>query len=224
MKDRDLESPYCVAKQKITFKGVESLLVRDLLVLISQANNNESAMALYNMFEKCDEDISNIKEIDTDKISLLSGIDNKGRIALSAAVELSRRILPLRQHNIEVITNNTDVITIFRPIIESLPYEELWALYLTGTNRVIDRYRLSYGGIDMAIADVRIVLKHAIDKLASTVILIHNHPSGNCEPSRYDKEFTAKINDGCKLLDITLLDHIIISSSSCFSFKDKGLL
>lgn len=102
--------------------------------------------------------------------------------------------------------------------------EEVNVLLLSRSNMVIGYANISKGGISSSIVDIRIVMKYAIDSLASSIILIHNHPSGNSHPSDFDKDITKKIKNACALLEIRLLDHIIITSDDYYSFADQGIL
>ncbi len=102
--------------------------------------------------------------------------------------------------------------------------EEVKLLLLNRSNKVLGVYCLAKGGISGCIVDVRIILSVALKSLATGIILVHNHPSGNLKPSQDDLKITQKLKESCKLLDITLLDHLIITKDSYFSFVDEGLL
>ncbi len=102
--------------------------------------------------------------------------------------------------------------------------EEVNVLLLNRSNMIIGYANISKGGISSSIVDIKIVMKYAIDSLASSIILIHNHPSGNLHPSDSDKDITKKIKNACALLEIQLLDHIIITSDDYYSFADQGIL
>ena len=96
------------------------------------------------------------------------------------------------------------------------------AIYLNRGNKVLGIFEVSKGGISGSIVDVRIILSVALKSNASGIILIHNHPSGNLNPSSSDIDLTLKIKEACKLLDYNFLDHLIISKESYYSFKDEG--
>ena len=113
---------------------------------------------------------------------------------------------------------------LFRPQLEGLVHEECWAVYLTASNRIIERQRISQGGVQATVVDPRIVVKRALELLASQLILIHNHPSGAAEPSPEDKIMTRRIAEASALFEIHLLDHIILSHEGEFSFRGAGLL
>jgi len=109
-------------------------------------------------------------------------------------------------------------------LLSDLPHEEFWVLLLNRNNLVIDRFMASSGGISGTVIDVRLIMKRALEKLACSIILCHNHPSGNLIPSDADKEITRKVKEAGKQLDMPVLDHLIIANDSYFSFADEGLL
>jgi DNA repair protein RadC len=117
-----------------------------------------------------------------------------------------------------------DVADIFHPILSDLLHEEFWILFLNRSNRVINKMKLSQGGISGTVTDVRLVMKKAIEFLASGIIVCHNHPSGNLNPSESDSKITEKIKEAGNLLDIQLLDHLIITDKDYYSFADNGMI
>ena len=122
------------------------------------------------------------------------------------------------------ITGSKDVARFFRPIIGDLPHEEFWALFLNRQNRIIDKQRLSQGGLTGTVIDVRLVLKLALEKHATSLIFAHNHPSGNLDPSDADKKITRQLKESAKIMDIPLIDHLIITQGGYYSFADEGIL
>lgn len=109
-----------------------------------------------------------------------------------------------------------------QPLIGALPHEEFWVLYLNNSNKVLSKDQLSKGGITATLVDIRLLFKKAIEISAVAIIICHNHPSGNINPSAEDKVLTKKIKEGGLSLDIKLLDHLIITEKSYFSFADNG--
>jgi DNA repair protein RadC len=145
-------------------------------------------------------------------------------VAIIAALEIGRRRGKSDLQDKIRIAGSQDVYTLFQPLLGDLSHEEFWILLLNRANRVIDNIRISQGGISGTVIDVRIILKHALDRLASAIILCHNHPSGNLKPSEADMKITSKISDSCRTMDLQLLDHLIIADNSYFSFSDEGLI
>jgi DNA repair protein RadC len=123
-----------------------------------------------------------------------------------------------------VINASKDAFDYFQPMLGDLGHEEFWVMLLDRGNKIQDTFRISQGGISGTVIDVRIILKPALEKQSSNIILCHNHPSGTLHPSQADKQITAKIKDAAKLMDISVLDHVIIGQNKYFSFADEGLL
>ena len=117
-----------------------------------------------------------------------------------------------------------DVFDLLGPLISDIPHEEFWILFLNRSNKVINRMKLSQGGISGTVTDVRMIMKKAIEYLASGIIVCHNHPSGNLTPSESDSKITQKIREAGAFMDIQLLDHLIVSDKEYYSFADNGLL
>ena len=107
---------------------------------------------------------------------------------------------------------------------EEMKYEECWCLYLNTGNRIVERQRVSQGGVQATVVDHRLVIKRALELLATQIILVHNHPSGAALPSEQDKILTKKIAEAAALFDIRLLDHLIIARGGEYSFRQSGLL
>ena len=141
-----------------------------------------------------------------------------------AAAEFGRRVAVSRSGEAEVISTSDDVVRLFRPQLERLAYEECWAVYLTSSNRIIERQRVSQGGVQGTVVDHRLIVKRALELLATQLILIHNHPSGAAQASPQDKLLTERVAQAAALFDIRLLDHLIISREGDFSFLREGLI
>ena len=152
------------------------------------------------------------------------GIGQAKAISIAACIELGKRRAVSDGVKLPKICASMDVFHLMKGILSDLKHEEFWALYLDRSNQVMSKTNISKGGISSTIFDVRIILKTAIDHLASGIIICHNHPSGNDQPSASDKQITIKMQDAGKLLDIQLLDHIIVCGQKYYSFADEGLL
>ena len=158
------------------------------------------------------------------RLRMVEGVGLRRAARIAAAAELGRRILTLQAAEKTSIQTSDDVIQLFRPELELLQHEECWALYLSSSNRIIERQRISQGGVQWTIVDHRLIVKRALELLATQLILVHNHPSGSAEASDADRHLTSRIAEAAALFDIRLLDHIIISRSDDFSFRSAGLL
>lgn len=158
------------------------------------------------------------------RLRMVEGVGLRRAARIVATAELGRRILTLQAAEKTSIQTSDDVIQLFRPELELLQHEECWALYLSSSNRIIERQRVSQGGVQGTIVDHRLIVKRALELLATQLILVHNHPSGSAEASDADRHLTSRIAEAAALFDIRLLDHIIISRSDDFSFRSAGLL
>ena len=109
-----------------------------------------------------------------------------------------------------------------KPLLEDLSVEQFWVVYLNNSNKVLVQQKISQGGITATIVDIRLILKRALELNATALVLCHNHPSGNLNPSEADFTLTDKVKLAAKLMDIQVLDHIIVTDQSYFSFADQG--
>lgn len=158
------------------------------------------------------------------RLRMIGGLGLQRARLLAVCTELGRRLALARAREADVISTSDDVVRLFRPQLEHLAYEECWALYLTSSNRIVERQRVSQGGVQGTVVDHRLVVKRALELLCTQLILVHNHPSGAAEPSPQDKVLTDKLARAAALFDIRLLDHLVIAREGDFSFRRAGLL
>lgn len=213
-------------REKLISKGINSLSNAELIaILISSGNKNESAVDLSKtILSKVNNNLNELGKLSIDDFKSFNGIGDAKAIAIIAALELGRRRKLTEAVNKTKITNSKDLFNIFQPILSDLPYEEFWVLCLNRYNKIIEKHKISQGGISGTVIDVRIILKLAVNELASSIILCHNHPSGNITPSNNDKIITEKLKKASEYFDIKILDHIIVADDKYFSFADKNLI
>jgi DNA repair protein RadC len=152
------------------------------------------------------------------------GVGEVKAISITTALEIGRRRMRQEVPEKPVITSSNSAYQIFRNHLSDLRTEEFWAIFLNQSNKVIHISQLTQGGINQSIVDVRILFKTALDHFSTAIIIAHNHPSGNLKPSREDIDITQQIKAAGNMLNIQLLDHLIITQNSYFSFADDGLL
>jgi DNA repair protein RadC len=152
------------------------------------------------------------------------GMGEAKTINVLAALELGKRRQLDGHKKLTKITSSADVYNLFAIELAELQHEEFWILYLDRGNNVVDKSKISQGGVSGTVIDVRIIMKKAIEKLVSSLILVHNHPSQNLTPSKADIDITHKTNNAAALLDIKVLDHIIVAGNNYTSFADEGIL
>ena len=213
-------------REKLLQKGTASLSDAELLaILISSGTKNKSAVDLgRELLQMANNNLNNLGKLTIGDLKKLHGIGPARAVTIAAALELGRRRKLADAENVIQIKCSKDVADIFQPLLADLQYEEFWILFLNRSNKVINRMKLSQGGVSGTVTDVRMVMKTAIEYLASGIIVCHNHPSGNLNPSESDSKITQKIKDAGNLMDIQLLDHLIISEKDYYSFADNGLL
>lgn len=212
-------------REKLMQKGIASLSDAELLaILIASGNTDETAVELSRRILKHSQD--NLVELGKrsikDLVSNFKGIGEAKAITIVAALELGRRRKHAESLEKKQITTSKDLFEFFHPLLADLPHEEFWLLLLNRGNKVIDQVKISQGGLAGTVVDTRIILKAAIEKLACSVVLCHNHPSGRKTPSREDAQLTRKLKTAFEAIDIVLLDHLIIAGREYHSFADEG--
>ncbi|NMC41871.1 MAG: DNA repair protein RadC [Bacteroidales bacterium] len=213
-------------REKLYNKGTSALSDAELLgILIGSGTRNRSAVDLgRELLAIAGNNLNILGKMSISEITKIHGIGNARAITIAAALELGRRRKLAELPDTVQIKSSRDVFEIVNPLLADLKHEEFWILFLNRSNRVINRMKLSQGGISGTVTDVRIIMKKAIEFLASGIIVCHNHPSGNLNPSESDSKITQKIREAGNLMDIQLLDHLIISERDYYSFADNGLL
>jgi len=211
-------------REKLIAKGPYSLSAAELIaILIGSGNKQESAVDLSKrILMSVDNNIHQLSTLTPEKLTSFKGIGMAKAIAIITALELGKRRQLANFAVNPKITGSKDVYDIMQPLLGSLPHEEFWVLYLNNANKVLSKTQLSKGGITATLVDVRLLFKKAVEISAVAIIICHNHPSGKTEPSSQDKVLTKKIKEGGVSLDIKLLDHLIITEKSYFSFADNG--
>lgn len=213
-------------REKLIRNGTASLSDAELLaILISSGTKDKSALDLgRELLGTVNNNLNALGKLTIADLKKLNGIGDARAVTIAAALELGRRRKLAEMPDVIQIKCSKDVADIFQPLLSDLAHEEFWILFLNRSNKVIDRMKLSQGGISGTVTDVRLVMKKAIEYLASGIIVCHNHPSGNLNPSESDSKITSKIKEAGNLMDIQLLDHLIISDKDYYSFADNGLL
>ncbi len=214
-------------REKMVSKGVSYLSEAELLaILLGSGSNRESAVQLAKRILASYE--NNLNQLGKAKIDELKakfhGVGTAKAVTIVAAMELGRRRLLQESLEKPSVRSSNDAYQVLLPTIGHLPHEEFWILFLNRANKIADRYNVSKGGITGTIVDIRLIFKKALDIHAASMILAHNHPSGNIEPSDADIRLTKQIKDAGLIMDIPVIDHIIVTENGYFSFSDKGLL
>lgn len=213
-------------REKMIKKGIGSLSDAELLaILIKSGTKNENAVAIaQRILSSANNNLNELGKLTLKDFIATKGIGEAKGITIMAALELGRRRKQTDSLTRPRIQSSQDVIDIMQGQLADLPHEEFWVLYLNRANKVIDQSRITQGGVTGTIFDIKLIMKSALEKLASSIIICHNHPSGNPKPSEQDIKITHKLKDAAQVFEIALLDHIIITDSECYSFADNGNL
>ena len=213
-------------REKFLLKGKNSLSDAELLAIIMGSGNREdSAVELgRKILNSVGNNWHNLSLLQISDLMKFKGIGEAKAISISVALEIGRRRAAQEVPEKLQITNSRESYKILLPYLSDLHTEEFWAIYLNQNNRVLGKSKLSSGGINQSVVDVRILFKSALEHLATGIIIAHNHPSGNLKPSSEDLKITKQIAEAGKILNIQLLDHLIIAQNAYFSFADENLL
>jgi DNA repair protein RadC len=214
-------------REKLLQKGSDALSNSELLaILINNGTKDRSAVDLAKeLLSDVNNDLQKLGKLSVKELLQLKikGLGEAKSIAIAAALELGIR-RDTSEKKKEVILNSKDIAAYLRAQMQYKGHEVFAVVFLNQANKVLHHEIISEGGITGTVADPRIILKKALEHNATSVILSHNHPSGNLKPSRQDEEMTHKIKTAAGYLDIQVIDHIIVSDEGYYSFADEGIL
>lgn len=213
-------------REKFLLKGKNSLSDAELLaVIMGSGNREESAVELgRKILNSVGNNWHNLSLLQISDLMKFKGIGEAKAISIAVALEIGRRRAAQEVPEKVQITNSQESYKVLLPYLSDLQTEEFWTIYLNQNNRILGKGKLSSGGINQSVVDIRILFKTALEHLATGIIIAHNHPSGNLKPSSEDLKITKQISEAGKILNIQLLDHLIIAQNSYLSFADENLL
>ena len=213
-------------REKVMANGVQFLSDAELLaILLGSGTRNTTAVGLArNILGKSGNSLQELGRQTLGDLLKVKGVGPAKAISVMAAMELGRRRAGMNTTVKIPVKSSETVYNLFHPLLGDLDHEEFWLLMLNRANRILGRFKVSQGGLSGTVIDTRIILKKALDNLASSIIVCHNHPSGNDQPSDADIKITEKLKKAAEMLEIKLLDHVIIAEKSYFSFADEGLI
>jgi len=213
-------------REKFMAKGRSALSDAELIaILIGSGNKNESAVELSKkILSSVGNNLNRLGQLSLNDLMKFKGIGEAKAISIISALELGRRRKTLGDDKTVKIESSITAFEALYPYLADLDHEQFYTMLLNRSNKVIDIVKISQGGVSAPVADSKLIFKSAVEKLASGIILAHNHPSGNLSPSQADITLTRKLQEAGKLLDISVLDHIIIANNEYFSFADQGMI
>lgn len=213
-------------REKMIRIGASGLSNAELIaILINTGNINQSALKIaMELMKGCNNSLNELGKLNVNDLQKTKGVGLAKSVCIAAALELGRRRNSSEFLEKPVVRSSTDVANFLNQTFRDLQYEIFAVVLLNRANKIIHYEVISKGGITGTVADPRLILKLAINHGATSIILSHNHPSGNLKPSKADEEITERIKKSAALMDIKLLDHIIVSEEGYLSFMDEGIL
>ena len=213
-------------REKLMLKGREYLSDSELLaILINTGSRSTSALDLAKQILTLGKNnLDELGKLTLHDLMKIKGIGEAKAITISAALELGRRrsISPILDK--PFVRSSKDLIEYLKIVLRDYPHEVFAVVFMNRANKINHFEVMSSGGITYTIVDPRLIFRKALEVKATSIMLCHNHPSGNLRPSRADEEITQKLKNAGKLLDISVLDHVIVSDEGHFSFADEGLI
>ncbi len=213
-------------REKLLSKGAAALSNSELLaILLNNGSKNKSAVELAKEILKLGQDnLNELGKLSLKDFKQVKGIGEAKSIIIAAALELGRRRQAAAPLEKPVVKSSRDIAQYLQALLKDYAYEVFAVVFLNRANKINHFEIISRGGITGTVADPRIILKKALEEDATSIVLCHNHPSGNVKPSRADEELTKKITEAAFYFDIKVIDHIIVSEEGFYSFADEGIL
>lgn len=215
-------------REKLLLKGARHLTDAELFtILINTGTSRQSAREVaQQLLDKVGNDITKLGELTPAQIiKCAKGIGKAKAVTITAALEIGRRRKEsAATRTVKKITSSKDAYDNIYPFLADQQQELFYIILLNRANDILGYHKISEGGMTGTVVDPKIIFKKVLEEGAISLILIHNHPSGNRQPSQADTDLTCKLRDASKLLDVSLLDHLIFTNNSYFSFADEGLL
>ena len=214
-------------REKMLEKGPSSLSNAELLAIMIRTGTGKMNVVdvARTLLHTAEGRLNAIADMPVEKLCSISGIGRSKAVTIAAAFELGRRSAAEKIVQDRVpVTSPKDVFRMMLPFMRGLDHEECWAVFLNRANYVLGKDRMSVGGIDSTTIDVKAVLRRALDRKASGVILVHNHPSGSALPGQADIRQTALLKKALQTCEIQLVDHVVIAEDCWYSFADEQLV
>lgn len=213
-------------REKLLLRGKQSLTDAELLaIILGSGSKSESSITLaQRILSSVNHNWNELAKLTIRDLCKFNGVGKVKAIEIITSLEIGRRKSLQQALKKEKISSSKDAYNILQPIIGDLMIEEFWVIYLSRSNKILSKEKISQGGITGTMVDNRLIFKHAIELNAVSLIISHNHPSGNIQPSNSDIQITHEIKKAGNLLNITLMDHLIVTQTSFFSFADENLL
>lgn len=211
-------------REKMLEHGKQILSNAELVaILIGSGSSKESAVSLaQRILKSVDDDLNELGKLSIAQLMNFKGIGEAKAVSITAAMELGRRRQLADIKSNPIIKSSQDAYQFIGPILADLEIEQFWIILLSRSNEIITKRKISEGGVAGTVVDAKVVFKCAIDHLASSIILVHNHPSGNLSPSQQDRTLTKTLVEAGNVLSVSVIDHLIITNRGYTSFADEA--
>ena len=219
-------SPEDRPREKLLLKGTAALSHAELIaILIGSGTTTLSAVEVAKkILQAAENDLHELAKLSVNDLMKVKGIGEAKAVTIVAALELGRRRKDIDSQEKPRVTGSKDAFELLKGDLMDLPHEEFWVILLNRANRMMKKKKVSEGGVSGTVADPKIIFKFALEELASGVIVVHNHPSGNLAASQSDIDLTKKLKEAGQFLEVQLLDHLIIAGQKYYSFADEGII
>lgn len=213
-------------REKLVLKGRAVLSDAELIaILIGSGTPSVSAVDLSRLIlQSVEHDLARLSRLSIQDLKKFKGIGEAKAISIVAALELGRRRKAKEPQKKAKITCSQDIYDLMKPELYDEAIEYFYLILLSRSNQVIRKVHISQGGTAGTVVDSKVIFKVALEHLANSIILIHNHPSGNLKPSQQDLRLTERLVRAGKELDLPILDHVIFADDGYFSFADEGMI
>ena len=211
-------------REKLMMKGVSALSDAELLaILIVSGTTEETAVSLMQrILRDNDNNLNRLGKLELRDLLKYNGIGPAKGISIIAALELGKRRKLQEILELDSITSSEDIFNLFHPIMCDLKNEEFWILLLNHNMKIINKVKLSSGSADRTVLSIKDIIRESIMNRATNIVLVHNHPDGSARPSKADIAITDKVNEACRLMELVLIDHIIVTEKNFYSFRDDN--
>lgn len=214
-------------REKMMARGANALTDVELLAILLRTGTSTRNVVdvARELLRTADDRLGSVAAMSLDRLRQVEGIGPSKAIAVAAAFELGRRLaLEVGMENVPRMDSPAKVYRVMLPLLRDLDHEECWVLFLNKSNGLISKERMTSGGQDFTVMDKRVVVRRAIEKKAASIILVHNHPSGNAMPSVEDINQTRDLGRALSACGLQLLDHVIVAGASYYSFSDEQVV
>lgn len=211
-------------REKMMEKGAAALSNAELLAIMLRTGTGgmNAVETARELLGSCDNRINEVAAMSVERLCRTKGIGPGKAVCVAAAFELGRRCAEESAKEVRrSISSPRTAARILAPNMRDLDHEECWVLFLNRANHLLGKERITVGSGDSTLIDIRTIIRKAIEKKASGIILAHNHPSGSPAPGKADIEETRRLKKALNTCDIALIDHIIVTANAFYSFSDE---